>query len=348
MDKKENINSVLIEDIKLLSIDKKENIKTVLDYTIEKELKNNKFINLEILDDNEFIESWIPYDEKIIFNNDYALKFQETEIYVLKGHKNKNNLIEPKSINKTILWEAEVKNKNIPIYIECLIPYNDFSNYLINGYQLQLIIGKHPNIINIFHSFVGSSILVYPFVTEKIRPYTTYYVTKKYNKLSEYQILTEKQICEFAIQIFEALNHLNFYNISHCCINDDNIFINNGKLMISNFSNSVPCLCIKTNAILLQICERLKNNDIGLYSPEVSNFLKINLNNISLEYDINIWEIFRKNDTYIVGKMLCRFLKSETVYTKKFLNLLDCMICENVNERMEIKNIIDELEKLMI
>jgi hypothetical protein len=94
---------------------------------------------------------------------------------------------------------------------------NRFIDFIIMGTQkggttaLAHNIGKHPNIINIIHSFVGSSILIYPFVKKNIRKYTTYFVTEKYDKLIEYKNLSEKQICIFAIQIFKAILHLSFY-----------------------------------------------------------------------------------------------------------------------------------------
>jgi len=302
--------------------------------------KNNE---LEV--EYDYTYSWIPYDENLIFDINSALKFQKTEIYTLKGNKLENNLIKPKNNKHSIVWEAVLNDKNIQIYIEAIIPYNDFFDYLVNGFHLQMIIGKHTNIINIIHSFVGSSIILYPFVNKSIRPCTTYFVFEKYKKLNEYQNLSEKQLCNFLLQLFNALEHISVYKVSHCSVNENNIFIKDDCLMISDFSNAVPCSCIKNDELLFQICNRLKSNDIGLYSPEVIKFLNMDLNKIYIE-EFDLWKIFYKNDVYIVGKMLYRLLNNEIVYTNNFLNLLERITDENINKRMDIKTATFEFKKL--
>jgi hypothetical protein len=295
-------------------------------------------------------ESWIPYDEKIKFNIETVYGFQKTHIYTLIGNRMKNNLIEPvnyKSITYSVLWEAIININNESIYIEGIIPYNNFSTYIMNGYQIQMLIGKHKNILNILHNFVGSSILVYPFSNnEKIRNYTTYFVTKKYNKLIEYKPFTEKQLCIFILQIFKAIEHLSLFNISHCNINEYNILIEDDTVMISDFSNSVPCLTINTNDILSQIFYRLNTYNTGQYSPEISKFLRMDPEKIYIE-DTDFWNIFYKNDTYIIGKMIYRIIDNDIVYSNRFLSLLQNLVNENFKERIEVEDIIYEIQQIL-
>jgi len=312
--------------------------------------QNQRIIETNV--DNNIIEdeSWIPYDEKIKFNIETVYGFQKTHIYTLIGNRMENNLIEPinyESITYSVLWEAIININNESIYIEGIIPYNDFSTYIINGYQLQMLIGKHKNILTILHNFVGSSILVYPFTNnEKIRNYTSYFVTKKYNKLIDYKLFTEKQLCNFILQIFKAIEHLSLYSISHCNINEYNILIDNDTAMISNFSNAVPCLSIQNNDILSKIFYRLNTYNTGQYSPEIKKFLSMDPEKIYIE-DTDFWNIFYKNDTYIIGKMIYRIIDNDIAYSNRFLSLLQNLVNENFEERIEVEDAIYEIQQIL-
>lgn len=343
---KSNDKDFIMIDTNIIKTNTIDNITDVYSITSQTQRIIEKNVHNNIIED----ESWIPYDEKIKFNIETVYGFQKTHIYTLIGNRMENNLIEPinyESITYSVLWEAIININNESIYIEGIIPYNDFSTYIINGYQLQMLIGKHKNILTILHNFVGSSILVYPFTNnQKIRNYTSYFVTKKYNKLIDYKLFTEKQLCNFILQIFKAIEHLSLYSISHCNINEYNILIDNDIAMISNFSNAVPCLSIQNNDILSKIFYRLNTYNTGQYSPEIKKFLSMDPEKIYIE-DTDFWDIFYKNDTYIIGKMIYRIIDNDIAYSNRFLSLLQNLVNENFEERIELEDVIYEIQQIL-
>jgi len=116
--------------------------------------------------------------------------------------------------------------------------------------------------------------------------------------------------------------------------------------MISDFSNSVPCLTINTNDILSQIFYRLNTYNTGQYSPEISKFLRMDPEKIYIE-DTDFWNIFYKNDTYIIGKMIYRIIDNDIVYSNRFLSLLQNLVNENFKERIEVEDIIYEIQQIL-
>lgn len=292
-------------------------------------------------------ENWLPWDEETpdesVFDVGKALPFQRTEYFTLLGKPVgadgpiiQRGLCKPMNVHSdgnvegvnAIVWQAVVGSKTV--VIKGLLPYNDLDGYekqyasQESEYKVPLSLPPNPHVIPILHQFIGSSVLVYPWIPEPmrglsaeifltqgrrfIRRFTTYVVMEYYpSTLRKFcndlkasgEVITERQLCLMALQLLKAVQHLNNHKVVHRDIKDDNVFrTSEGILVVADFGCAMECGT--------QVYQRKEDilNQIGapqFTAPEVHRALNEGplRKNPSL-----LWDILRQNDVYAVGVML--------------------------------------------
>ena len=277
-----------------------------------------------------------------IFKVGAALKFQRTSFYNLIGQVAGINslpiqkgLVMPLNLQKNtgmmegvnaIVWEAVHNSKTV--VIKGMLPLNSLEGYdhqfenQDSEYKVPLSFPPHENIIKILHSFVGSSALVYPWISEEIRAlnieienkggrrfirkYTTYIVMEFFPATLRVYIeslssVSERQLCMIALQLLSGVAHMSEYRVCHRDIKDDNIFMSKeGKLVIGDFGCALNC-----GSLIYQSTADLTSRIGNSYSiaPEVHKAIKL-----GPVGGCEVWEIMKKNDVFAVGALLYSIL----------------------------------------
>ena len=203
--------------------------------------------------------SWIPLDESLSYDDVFSspLEFQNTPYYELFGESVSERefvtekitsgfgtlqvgLIKPMNYCDCVgsmdnvdylTWRGVHKEGKMSIIIKGVLPINPLVNDTLHRkgdfeFKNQLSMGPHPNIVPILHQFVGSSALLYPFLSKELklsnsdlfsssgrrllRRYTTFYIFEEHtenlkNYKSKYFIMNERQLCFIALQLLDCV-----------------------------------------------------------------------------------------------------------------------------------------------
>lgn len=134
----------------------------------------------------------------------------------------------------SIVWLAVCNARTV--VLKGMLPFSSMEGYENefashdSEYKIPLGIPSHPNIISILHQFIGSSCLVYPWITSEvrnlneeyykscgrrfIRRYTTYIVMEYYpstlrsllhRKATNGEVLTEREVLLMALQLIQGI-----------------------------------------------------------------------------------------------------------------------------------------------
>ncbi len=293
---------------------------------------------------------WLPVDTAADPNEMFAIgaakEWQSTKNYVLVGNtatvgasKIQQGLIRPLNMKpngsmegvNSIVWQATVGPKKV--VIKGLLPFNNMEGYTSQfdaqdaEYKIPFYMSTHPNIVPILHHFTGSSVLVYPWISEElrnlndelsaigkrfIRHNTTYIVMEYYPKTLKAQLLEntkkgkslgERELCLYALQLLEAVAHMNKHKVVHRDIKDDNIFIaNDGRLVLADFGCAIACGDMKYQRVA-DLTDRIGTP--SSIAPEVHDAIK---KGPEATDNSLMWDVVSQNDTYAVGVLLYNML----------------------------------------
>jgi hypothetical protein len=286
--------------------------------------------------------TWIPIDESLMYKDvcsaAAAKDWQKTPAYSLMGDVVLSSedllqagLIKPVNYSEcvgsmtsvsSVVWRAVANSHSI--FLKGILPLNPINDALgrrkgDTEFKIQLSMPPHPNIIPILHQFVGSSSLVYPFLSKEIRDmndrlydesgrrlvrrYTTYFVFDCYPETlraykNKFFVINERQLCLMALQVLDCVSHLNLHQVSHCNINQDNTFVSHeGKLLIGNFSSALACSSyMKYQSVEHAIDQLRESKGSSVLAPEVEHFLKTHrYSEITEEHEL--WEVMKSIQT---------------------------------------------------
>jgi serine/threonine protein kinase len=298
-----------------------------------------------------------------VFGVGEAAKWQRTENYTLIGEvatgrsSMEGALVRPLNLNdngsmegvNSIVWLALIGGRSC--VIKGILPYSTNEGYQHeftsheSEFKVPLSIPPHPHIVQILHQFTGSSVLIYPWISQTmktlndarlessgkrfIRRFTTYVVMEyfpstlkrhvKELKAKHKGIVPERDLVVIALQLLRAVEHLHTHKVAHRDIKDDNVFVSqDGKLVLADFG----CAENFDDRVFQSVDDVIQRLGCpAATAPEIHVAIKQGVTRNSDGSKKSLWSIFEKNDVYAVGMTLYNMigthvpLRSDRKYT---------------------------------